>query len=55
MAFYKTCGKPPGMQAMQDAIGVLEAKAQFESPEASLSLRVAEYQGQIYLDLCNAE
>jgi hypothetical protein len=55
MRFYQTYGKPPGTQALQDAIGVLEAKAQFESPQATLSLRVAEYQGRIYFDLCNAE
>jgi len=53
--FYQTCGKPPAAQALQDAIGLLEAKAQFESREAPLSLRVAEYQGRIYFDLCNAE
>jgi hypothetical protein len=55
LRFYQTYRKPPGSQALQDAIGVLEAKAQFESPQATLSLRVAEYQGRIYFDLCNPE
>jgi len=55
LRFYQACRKPPGSQALQDAIGVLEARAQFESPQATLPLRVAEFQGRIYFDLCNPE
>jgi hypothetical protein len=53
--FYQTCSKPPGAQALHDAIGVLEARAQFDSPEAAVSVRVAEYTSRIYIDLCNAD
>jgi len=52
--FYRTHGKPPGAQALQDAIGVLEAKARFEGREQSLAIRVAEHGGNIYFDLCNS-
>jgi hypothetical protein len=51
--FYKTYKKPPSAQALQDAIGLLEAKAQFESPEVPVYVRIAENAGNIYVDLCN--
>lgn len=51
--FYKEHGKPPGNQALQDAIGVLEAKAQFEGPEYPVFTRIAEHEDKIYLDLAN--
>jgi hypothetical protein len=52
-AFYKRTGKPPGAQAMQDALGLLEAKAQFDSPASQVFTRVAPYGDSIYIDLCN--
>jgi hypothetical protein len=54
-AFYREFAKPPSAQALQSAIGVLEAQVQFDSPEAMLSVRVAEHGGKLYIDLCNAE
>lgn len=51
--FYAKEQKPPGSQAMQDALGVLEAKAIFEGPEREVFIRVAGYDGAIYVDLCN--
>ena len=53
--FYAEYAKPPGSQALQDAIGVLEAQAQFDYPEAALFVRIADSDGRIYIDLCNAE
>ncbi|HXP87806.1 MAG TPA: DUF3854 domain-containing protein [Bryobacteraceae bacterium] len=50
--FYEARGKPPGT-ALPEAIAVLEAKAQFGSPEYSLALRVAGYEDRIYVDLCD--
>jgi hypothetical protein len=47
-------GKPPRAQALQEAVGLLEAKAQFESPEIPVWVRVAEHGGLIYLDICNS-
>jgi hypothetical protein len=52
-AFYQAVGKPPGAQAMQDALGVLESKAQFDSPEIQVFTRIALNGDSIYIDLCN--
>ena len=54
-AFYKLHRKPPSNKALQDALGYLEAKAQFDSPEFPVFVRVAERRGAIYIDLCNAQ
>jgi len=51
--FYEAYDKPPAAQALQDAIVLLEAKAQFDSPELPVYVRVAEYGGRIYIDLCD--
>jgi hypothetical protein len=51
--FYRAQGKPPGAQALQDALGVLEAKAIFDGQEYTVHVRVANHDGKIYLDLCN--
>jgi hypothetical protein len=52
-AFYERVGKPPSSQAMQDALGVVEAKAQFDSAETQVFTRVAACGDCIYIDLCN--
>ncbi len=44
-----------GAQALQDAIGVLEAKAYFDGPEEVIHTRLAEKDGNIYVDLANDE
>jgi len=51
--YYREHGKPPGAQALQDALGVLEAKALFDGEEHEVHVRVAEHQGAIYVDLAN--
>lgn len=51
--FFEKHGKPAGSQALQDAIGVLEAKAQFDGPEYPVFTRVAEHDGKVYIDLAN--
>jgi hypothetical protein len=38
---------------MQEALALLEARAQFDSPEHSVFTRVAPYGDAIYIDLCN--
>src|SRR5262249_49473865 len=48
--FARTKGAPSG-QAMQDALGVIEAKARFDSPEREVHLRVAAAGDKIYLNL----
>jgi len=52
-AFYRRLGKPPGAQAMQDALALLEARAQFDSPARQVFTRVAPCGDAIYIDLCN--
>ncbi len=52
--FFDRFEKPPGVQALSDALNVIEAKAQFSGmPQREVFLRVAEYGGKVYLDLCN--
>jgi hypothetical protein len=51
--FYEARRKPPGAQALQDALGVLEARARFDGPEHPVFIRVAQENETIYLDLCD--
>jgi DNA polymerase I-like protein with 3'-5' exonuclease and polymerase domains len=51
--FYEEHGKPPGAQALQDALGVLEAKGLFEGLEHDVNVRVAGHEGAVYVDLAN--
>lgn len=51
MKYYRQHGKPPGSQAVQDALGVLEARAMFEGDSAEVFLRVCEKDGSVYIDL----
>jgi hypothetical protein len=53
--FYRQLGTPPGAQAMADALAAIEARAQHEGIRRSVSLRLADYNGVIYLDLCDAD
>jgi hypothetical protein len=52
--FFERFEKPPGSQALQDALGVLEARARFSSPECGVFTRVAPLPNNgICIDLCN--
>jgi len=46
-------GKPIGGSALKNLLSTLTAKAQFESPEYQLNIRIAKHKGRIYIDLCN--
>jgi len=48
--FYATRRTAIGSKALADALGVLEAKARFDGPEHPVFMRVAEHNGEIYLD-----
>jgi len=52
--FYKQEGKPPGGQAVADALAVIEARAQYEGAVRPVHVRVAGDDRAIYLDLANA-
>ncbi|MGI8551897.1 MAG: hypothetical protein ACR2PL_14095 [Dehalococcoidia bacterium] len=45
--FYQDCGGAPSAQAMQDALGVLEARARFDGLEARVFTRVADHDDRI--------
>jgi hypothetical protein len=49
--FYQEREKPPGAQAVADALTTLEAKAQIRGPEWPVFTRVAHADGAVYLDL----
>jgi len=52
--FYEEHGKAPGAQGLQDALGVLTARALFDGETHSVYVRIAAHEGAIYLDLGNA-
>jgi hypothetical protein len=49
--FFLETGGAPSSEALQSALNVIQAKAQFEGPERDVHVRVAEFQDHIYLDL----
>ncbi|MGH7172490.1 MAG: hypothetical protein ACRELG_19600, partial [Gemmataceae bacterium] len=53
--YFDSTGRAAGSQAVQDALGVLEGKACFEGVERMVSLRLAEHDGKIYLDLADKD
>jgi hypothetical protein len=50
--YVETQGAPKN-QALQEAIGIFESKANFEGPEHPVFTRLAERDGKIYIDLGN--
>jgi hypothetical protein len=53
--FYDVRGKPPGAQALHDALGILEAQALYDGLEVPVFVRTAEWKDRIYIDMCNPE
>ena len=51
--YWKLRNSAPNAEAVKAAIGVIEAKAAFESEEHPVAVRVGGHDGRIYLDLCN--
>lgn len=49
--YYREYRKAPRAQALQDAIGVIEGTALYEGSQLSVHVRLAEYDGRVYLDL----
>lgn len=52
-AYFVEYGRAPGGQALQDAINVIEGQAVFAGEEHAVSVRVAECDGKLYLDLAD--
>lgn len=53
MRFFEEEGKAMNSDALSAAVNLIEAKALFEGETHAVHIRVAENDGNIYLDLCN--
>jgi hypothetical protein len=51
--FYESTQKTPSAQSLQDALGVIEAKAIYDGDARKVFIRLAEHEDRIYLDLGN--
>jgi hypothetical protein len=51
--YFDQHDRPPGAQALQDALGLLEARAQFDGFDREVHVRVAGTEGAVYVDLAN--
>jgi hypothetical protein len=51
--FYVATSRAASDPALKQAVGQLEAKAQFDGPEQAVHLRVAATEAAVYLDLAN--
>lgn len=49
--FYSQYSRVPRLQALQDALGVIEGIALFEGEELQINVRLAALEGKLYLDL----
>jgi len=52
---YKETGSAASTETIRSAIDLLEARAQFDAPERTAHIRVAEHDGRIYLDLADKD
>jgi hypothetical protein len=53
--YYQATGSAAGAASIRSALDLLEARAQFDAPERTVSIRVAEHDGRIYLDLADEQ
>jgi len=49
--YYRRTGRAPNSEAINSALGVIEAKAKFDAPEIDVHVRVAGHDGKLYIDL----
>src|SRR5262249_31381969 len=54
-SFYRKTGGAPNNEAMQQAIRVAEATAKFDGPEHRVHVRVGGRNGNIYIDMADAD
>ncbi len=52
---YRETSDALGADPIRSVVDLLEARAQFDAPERTVQVRVAEHAGRIYLDLCDDE
>ena len=53
--FFEEHGKAMNAEALRAAVNLIEAQALFGGEEHPVHVRVAEHDGNVYLDLCNAD
>ncbi len=53
--YYDNTAAAPNSESLNAALNVLGAMAQFDGPELSVYVRVGEYDGRLYLDLCDRD
>src|SRR5215475_4695780 len=53
--YYEESGSAAGRETIGSALELLEARAQFDAPERTVHIRVAEHDGRTYLDLADKE
>ncbi len=51
--YFEATGGAPSSEALQSALNVIQAKAQFDGPKRSVFIRVGGVNGKLYLDLCD--
>jgi hypothetical protein len=51
--YYEKYGSAASAETIRSALDLLEARAQFDAPERTVHVRVAEHDGRIYLDLAD--
>ena len=51
--YYEATGEAPSAAAIRSTLDLLEARAQFDGPERTVHIRIAEHAGHIYLDLAD--
>jgi hypothetical protein len=52
-SYFEATQGAPNTEALQSALNVIEAKAQFVAPERIVHIRVGELDGRLYLDLAD--
>jgi hypothetical protein len=51
--YYEETGSAASAETIRSALDLLEARAQFDAPERTVHIRVAEHDGRIYFDLAD--
>jgi hypothetical protein len=54
-SYYEAKGDAPNSQAIQSAMNLIIAQAQFDGPERKVQVRVGGCDGRLYLDLCDVD
>ena len=53
--YYEETGGAASAETIRSALDLLEARAQFDAPERTVHVRVAEHDGHSYLDLADKD